>query len=612
MKNPHFHLLPALCFLLVFVSCDVDTDPKLLPAVSTFEVTEITQYSAQSGGLVLRDGGSDVTARGVCWSTSPNPTISDTKTVNDAGTGAFTSTLGNLIPATTYFLRAYATNKRGTTYGLQVTFTTKSLSLSDLITTPVSAVTSHSAYSGGAITLDGGSAITARGVCWNVWPNPTISDSITVDGTGVGFFTSLLSGLKSGTLYYVRAYATNAQGTSYGNSVEFTTRTAVPELTTVPASSISTSSATSGGTVTHNGGNYVIARGVCWSTSRLPSVADAKTVNGNGSGPFTSLLTGLKSGTVYYLRAYATNESGTGYGDEITFTTIQGLPELTTEAVTSLTSTTAMSGGTIIHDGGASIVERGVCWSTSPAPTITNSRTRDGSGSSRFTSTITGLQPGTSYFLRTYATNSVGTAYGNEVSFYAPQTDDVYSAVTGKVWKDRNLGASRVATSVTDAEAYGDLYQWGRASDGHEKRTSSVTTTTSTGNTPGHGQFIGITTSPADWRSTRNDQLWQGVTGINNPCPEGYRIPTMAELTAERLSWTHNNSTGGFNSPLKLTLSGYRFSIFGAFNYVDKVGYYWSATVSGTTANLLVIEPLNAYVHSSPRSYGYSVRCVKD
>jgi hypothetical protein len=123
---------------------------------------------------------------------------------------------------------------------------------------------------------------------------------------------------------------------------------------------------------------------------------------------------------------------------------------------------------------------------------------------------------------------------------------------------DRNLGASRAATSSTDAEAYGDLYQWGRAADGHQKRTSGTTSTLSNSDTPGHGNFILAPNSPYDWRSPQNNNLWQGVNGTNNPCPAGYRLPTEAELNAERLSWSSNNAAGAFASPLKLPVAGYR------------------------------------------------------
>jgi hypothetical protein len=137
---------------------------------------------------------------------------------------------------------------------------------------------------------------------------------------------------------------------------------------------------------------------------------------------------------------------------------------------------------------------------------------------------------------------------------------DVTNPTTGKTWMDRNLGASQVATSSTDAAAYGDLYQWGRGADGHQCRNSGTTTTLSSTDQPGNSNFILAPNAPYDWRSTQNDNLWQGVNGINNPCPSGYKIPTYAELDSELSSWINNNAYGAFNSPLKFTQAGYRSS----------------------------------------------------
>ena len=189
---------------------------------------------------------------------------------------------------------------------------------------------------------------------------------------------------------------------------------------------------------------------------------------------------------------------------------------------------------------------------------------------------------------------------------------DVTNPTTGKTWMDRNLGASQVATSSTDAAAYGDLYQWGRCSDGHEKRTSGTTATLSGSDTPGHGNFITIGAVPYDWRSPQNGALWQGVAGTNNPCPTGYRLPTEAELEAERLSWSTNNAAGAFGSPLKLAVAGYRYYSNATLNTVGSVGYYWSSTVSGTNARNLYFGSGGASMDTNGRAYGFSVRCIKD
>ena len=183
---------------------------------------------------------------------------------------------------------------------------------------------------------------------------------------------------------------------------------------------------------------------------------------------------------------------------------------------------------------------------------------------------------------------------------------------TGKIWMDRNLGAIQVATSSTDAAAYGDLYQWGRGTDGHQIRTSGTTATLSSTDQPGNGNFILAPNSPYDWRSPQNDNLWQGVAGVNNPCPTGYRIPTDVEWDAERLSWTANTSVGAFASPLKLPMAGYRSFSSGSLANVGTLGYYWSSTVSSADARDLDFGSSYAVMYANKRANGFSVRCLKD
>ncbi|PTM19112.1 MAG: hypothetical protein DA446_08540, partial [Bacteroidetes bacterium] len=183
------------------------------------------------------------------------------------------------------------------------------------------------------------------------------------------------------------------------------------------------------------------------------------------------------------------------------------------------------------------------------------------------------------------------------------------TSTTGAVWMDRNLGASQVATSSTDAEAYGDLYQWGRAADGHEKRDSGTRSTLSDTDTPGHGDFI---LSSSDWRSSQNDNLWQGVDGVNNPCPAGFRLPTEVEWEAERTSWDSNDIDGAIGSPLKLPMAGFRSRVNGSLTNVGSYGLYWSSSVDGASASILYFSSSDANMYSDGRALGLSVRCLKD
>ncbi|MDD4385773.1 MAG: FISUMP domain-containing protein [Bacteroidales bacterium] len=185
----------------------------------------------------------------------------------------------------------------------------------------------------------------------------------------------------------------------------------------------------------------------------------------------------------------------------------------------------------------------------------------------------------------------------------------VENPTTGKIWIDRNLGASQVATSSTDSAAYGDLYQWGRAADGHQIRTSDTTSTQSSSDDPGHGNFI---IKSMDWRNPQNDNLWQGVSGINNPCPSGFRLPTEVEWEAERTSWSSNNAAGAFASVLKLPMAGSRNYGNGTFAGVDGEGHYWSSTVDDTKSRHLYFFETFALWISQYRANGFSVRCIKD
>jgi hypothetical protein len=206
-----------------------------------------------------------------------------------------------------------------------------------------------------------------------------------------------------------------------------------PQVTTAAISGVSYTVATSGGNVTDNGGASILARGVCWSTSPSPTISNSFTNSGTGTGSFVSNLSNLQSATIYYVRAFATNSAGTAYGEEVSFTTTTSIPQLTTTANTAINTTYATSGGNITNSGGLPISARGVCWSTATGPTIANSKSSDGVGTGSFTSNITGLTAGTIYYVRAYATNNAGTAYGNELSFMTAPTIGTYSAVLGGI-----------------------------------------------------------------------------------------------------------------------------------------------------------------------------------
>lgn len=264
-----------------------------------------------------------------------------------------------------------------------------------------------------------GDGFTERGICYNTAPAPTVANSKMVysGSTTAATYIVKLGGLNYATKYYARAYATGTEGTVYGEEITFTTLPVVPVLTTAVVTAITGNSAAGGGNVTVAGGAEVTARGICFSTSHNPTIADSKTTDGKGTGAFVSALADLKGNTTYYVRAWATNSAGTGYGPEVTFKTLVDLPKLTTTAVTAITKVSANTGGEVTYDGGAPVTARGIVWGTNPDPTINDNKIAGGAGLGIFVSNITGLSTFTEYHVRAYATNTAGTAYGNDIKF---------------------------------------------------------------------------------------------------------------------------------------------------------------------------------------------------
>jgi uncharacterized protein (TIGR02145 family) len=472
-------VLVTLLFGIVLAnSCKKD---KSLAVLTTNAVTDITITSGTSGGKITNTGGADITARGVCWSITQNPTVSGSHTTDGTGSGNFTSSITGLTANTKYYVKAYATNSVGTAYGNEVSFTTNEIVVPTVTTTAVSAIGLTTATSGGNVTADGGASVTARGVCWATTANPTTASDKSSDGSGTGTFESALTVLTPGTLYYVRAYATNSAGTAYGAELSFTTASIVaPVLTTTAVTDITLTSASSGGTISSDGGASVTARGVCWAKTAGPTTANDKTSNGTGTGTFTSALTSLDPGSTYYIRAYATNSVGTSYGNELSFETVPIVhATLTTAIASSIGQTTAVSGGEITADGGGIITARGVCWATTSGPTTANDKTTNGSGTGVFASTLTLLTPNTTYYVRAYAVNGSGTAYGNEISF---TTDPVVMAtVTTTIASTITLTTAVSGGNVT-SDGGGNVTSrgvcWG---PGANPTTAASTTTNGTG-----------------------------------------------------------------------------------------------------------------------------------
>lgn len=387
-----------------------------LPTVTTTAVTDITASTAKSGGNVTNNGGYNVTARGVCWNTMGSPDLNDEHTTNGSGNGTYTSNITNLQLGTTYYVRAYATNSQGTSYGAEKTFSTPSGNVTIVFSEPTD-ITASSATCTANITDDGGAAIASRGFCWATTQYPTVDGQSVSLGMGNGSFTGTITGLQSATTYYVRAYAVNQAGTFYSTQHSFTTGSGLPTVLTTAVSEVTATSAKCGGNVTDNGGFNVTARGICWNTVGNPDLNGVHTNNGTGNGTFIANMTGLNPSTTYHVRAYATNSTGTVYGAEQTFTTGNGMPQVTTGMVSNVTANSAVCSGNVTSDGGVAVTAKGFCWSTAQYPTVSGMHSNEGGGMGSFNGSLTNLSIGTTYYVRAYATNNTGTAYGDQMSF---------------------------------------------------------------------------------------------------------------------------------------------------------------------------------------------------
>lgn len=308
-------------------------------------------------------------------------------------------------------------------------------------------------------------------------------------------------------------------------------------------------------------------------------------------------------------------------------------PELTTQSATLITNTSARLGGDILNNGNSPVIDQGVCWSTNQNPNYQQNHTSATLGNNSFTVTVYNLLDSTQYYVRAYAINGVDTAYGDQKSFITRSNQNytcgnvtfmyngssvMYGTVKGKYgrcWLDRNLGASRVAESTTDLQSYGGFYQWGRQTDGHQIVTSGTIQTLSPNANPSHSDFITVQTTPFDWTSNSNDDLWNGLNAENNPCPNGWRIPTSDEFLDEITLWSEQNNLGAFESALRLPSGGVRGYLSGSRQNIGAWASCWTSDAfSSSTTNVKMFnaETTQAQIVNTYRAMGANVRCIKD
>jgi uncharacterized protein (TIGR02145 family) len=288
-------------------------------------------------------------------------------------------------------------------------------------------ITSNSGIVYGNITSTGSSPVTEKGFCWcvttdpNLSRSPVFSDQHVACGSGLGNFSYPITGLMQNNSYAVRSYAITNVDTVYGNTLTIYTQFGLPHIIINSITNITSHAATINYTIDSTGGFVSLNHGVCWILSgnwTSPVIDSAHTNEGSGTGIFTSNLSGFLPGRTFKVSAYSTNSCGTVYSDINTFSTIPVLATLTTDTLSGYTFPNAVSGGNITDDGGSAVIARGVCWSLNYPPTINDAHTSDGSGIGHFTSSVSGTNLNTNYWIRAYATNGAGTAYGPPVQLH--------------------------------------------------------------------------------------------------------------------------------------------------------------------------------------------------
>ena len=397
------------------------------PTVKTNNIAahNIFNGTAIFNGEIISEGDPVYTERGFVYGLVPNPTIDDTKkVVSGSGKGAFSANISGLEEGKVYYIRAFATNAKGTAYGADVkldcTASKPILTTNEVTNIKISDGTATFV---GNVEFFGDLPCIERGFVYATVNNPTIDDTkFVVSGNETGIFRKNVTNLEEGHTYYVRAYITNQKETVYGNVVTCNYVAIMPIVKTneVLSKNLAEGTASFSGTIVSEGDLPYTERGFVYATVHNPTIEDAKVVaSGSGLGEFTMQATELVEGKLYYIRAYIKNKKGIVYGEEVSldFTATMPVVKTNDDVSKNIAEGTATFSGTIVSEGDLPYTERGFVYATTHNPTIDDIKvTALGTGLGDFTSQATGLIEGKTFYVRAFVTNSKGTVYGDEVS----------------------------------------------------------------------------------------------------------------------------------------------------------------------------------------------------
>ena len=598
-----------------------------LPAtVGTPTTTEVAGKSFRVTAVLIDDGGA-VSSKGFCYSTSENPTIDGPKVSGYTGEGNnFNATVSGLSPVTTYYVRAYATNSAGTSYSEQITVTTTAV-LATVADVTSSEITGVSFNVSSAITNNGGAEVTEKGFCYATTENPTVENSKqAVDGDD---FETTIDNLAVATTYYVRAYAVNSVGTSYSEQISVKTLAVLATVASVTSFEITEVSFKVSSEITANGGAEVTEKGFCYATTENPTIENSKqAVDGDD---FETTIGELANGTTYYVRAYAVNSVGMAYSEQIEVSTLTTLATLSAPT-TDVTWDSFTVNASIVSNGGAEITEKGFCYSTTENPTVESPKKVVVGG--LFNTTIGGLSPETTYYIRAYAINSVGIAYSEQVTAVtqkAPYINGKFSvsANTKVYFSMGNLQYNRsqdtwsfaehqydtvgergnIYGNVIDLFCYGTsgytksptYYTYGQYSTTNYPRTNISGTAYDWGahnpiSNGGNQSGMWLTLSQSQWKylleSRTNASEKKGEATVNGVCglillPDSWTLPTGLEFTSngnytDNVYTVEDWATMEANGAVFLPAAGSHYRAFTDGKHivisVGVAGSYWTGT----------------------------------
>jgi uncharacterized protein (TIGR02145 family) len=611
----------ATITLMFLFSCE-EKDISLPPKVVTASIDHISATTAQVGGNVTNDGGAGVTERGVYWGTSSDPETTGTKLVIGNGMGIFYETLTSLDPGVKYYVKAFATNIKGTTYGNETFFTTV-ISLPQVVTANPEPLSDTSVSVGGEVTSDGGFEVTERGVFWSTSPNSHNTGKKEVLGNGIGVFSTTLNNLVQGATYYTRAYAKNIKGMAYGNEVSFTTTMVEPSVQTLHTQDISTNFATINGEIISTGGSTITSKGF-YISSQTDAHINGTRINVDGDEEtFLAVVENLLPGQMYYYTTFATNSVGTGYGVELSFTTLGNVPDAVTDGFDELRTNSVTLRGLVNANRLSTIVQFEYGTSNSYGSSINADQSPVSDNDVEVTAVITGLLPNTTYHFRVVAQNELGTSYGKDTTFTT-----VITGITGSV-------------SDVDGNTYSTIgigYQYWTTSN---LRVTKLNDGTSIELAEKDSLWRTLATPGYSWYG--NDSLfaannvygalynWPTITS-GKLCPTGWRVPSTNDV-AKLMDYLGSSSVAGgllkttgtsqWQSPNAEATNEVGFNARpagkrdydGLFDFIGLEANWWTTTDYSThTASYFYVQYNygNAYQAYINKRTGLSVRCVKD